>query len=343
MDKLRWGILGTGGIARKFAEAVNASETGTLVGVGSRAQASADEFGAKYGSARNYGTYDTLLDDPQVDAIYISLPNHLHEEWTIRCARAGKHILCEKPFTVDLAGAERALAAVREAGVFFLEAFMYRCHPQTRRWSELIADGVLGEVRLIQSSFCYQLGPKYENIRLSNPAAGGGIMDVGCYTASLARLAAGGEPEVVTGTAFIGPVSRVDEAASASLRWEPKGPDAFGCIGSLSCGAQINVARDAYIWGSEGSLRIPNPWFPGEGDNVLHLHRNGKDPEEVHVSGEGIGLYTHEADLVARCITEGRVEAPAPAMTWADTLGNQRTLDLWRQAVGLVFDVEKAG
>jgi predicted dehydrogenase len=342
MAQLRWGILGTGGIAKKFAEAVQASTTGTLTAVGSRTQAAADEFGAKYDIPKRYPAYDGVLDDADVDAVYISLPNHLHAEWTIKCARAGKHILCEKPFCVNLAEAEDALNVVRESGVFFLEAFMYRCHPQTRRVFDLLREGAIGDVRLIQASFSYQLGPKYENIRLSNPAAGGGIMDVGCYTASLARLAAGGaEPDEVTGVAQIGPVSRVDELAVASLRWDPAPGRELGCVAALSCGTQANVARDAYIWGSAGSLRIPNPWFPGDGDNVLHLHRAGKEPEEIHVSGEGIGLYTHEADLVAHCVADGRTEAPTPAMTWADTLGNQRTLDRWRQAVGLVFDAEK--
>lgn len=336
IPSLKWGILGTGGIARTFAKAVNESATGTLIGVGSRAPETAQRFAAEFGSPSAYAAYDDLLADPQVEAVYISLPNHLHAEWMKKCARANKHILCEKPFTVNSAEASDALRVVRESGVFQMEAFMYRCHPQTARLAEIVQSGVIGEVRLIQSSFSYQLGPRYENIRLSNPAAGGGIMDVGCYTASLARLVAGSDALVeITGVAHIGPISRVDEAAAASLRWES------GCVAALSCGTQVNVARDAFIWGSEGSIRIPNPWFPGADDNLLYLTRTGRETEEVHVSGEGIGLYAHEADLVARCVAEGRTEAPFPAMTWGDTLGNQRVLDAWRAAVGLVFDVEK--
>lgn len=343
MTQLKWGILGTGNIARKFADAVRVSTTGTLVAVGSRSQDTADAFGQQYDLTRNYATYDALVEDPEVEAVYISLPNHLHAEWMKKCARVGKHILCEKPFTVNVAEAEDALKVVDDSGVFLMEAFMYRCHPQTRRLAELLQNKAIGEVRLIQSSFSYQLGPKYENIRLSNPAAGGGIMDVGCYTVSFARLVAGAEPTEVQGVATLGPVSRVDEVASGSFRWgSSAGEDALGCVAALSCGTQVNVARDAYVWGSEGSLRVPNPWFPGEGDNVVHLHQSGKEPEEIHILGEGIGLYTHEADLVARCIAEGRREAPAPAMTWADSLGNMRALDAWRRAVGLVFDVEKA-
>jgi len=133
----------------------------------------------------------------------------------------------------------------------------------------------------------------------------------------------------------------VDELATGSLRFAPKEGAELGCVAAVSCGTQVGVSREAFIWGSEGSLRIPNPWFPSEGDNTLHLTRAGKDPEEVVVSGEGKGLYTHEVDLVARCIAEGRTEAPSPAMTWADSLGNMQTLDAWRKSVGLVFDREK--
>jgi predicted dehydrogenase len=340
MTQLQWGILGTGNIAKKFADAVVASETGSLVAVGSRVKETADVFGQKYGLPRSYATYDELVNDPEVQAIYISLPNHLHAEWIKKCAYAGKHILCEKPLTVNYAEAEDALKVVDECGVFHMEAFMYRCHPQTRKIAELLNAGAIGEVRLIQSSFSYNLGPKYENIRLSNPAAGGGIMDVGCYTISLARLAAGREPDNVQGTAVIGPVSRVDEVASGSFRFLPRTEEEIGCIASLSCGTQVALPRDAYLWGSEGSIRIPNPWFPSDGDNVIYLNRNGKEPEEIHIPGNGVGLYTYEADLVAQCIAQGRKEAPAPAMTWADSLGNMRALDAWRKAVGLSFDAE---
>ncbi|MDW8364718.1 MAG: Gfo/Idh/MocA family oxidoreductase, partial [Abditibacteriales bacterium] len=190
-DKLNWGILGTGRIAQTFAKAVINSNTGKLVAVGSRTQEAAERFGEEFQVPRRYGSYEELLRDDVVQAVYISLPNHLHAEWTIKCAQAGKHVLCEKPLTVNFAQAMTVIEAARYHGVFLMEAFMYRCHPQTARLVELIKEGVIGEVRLIQVSFAYNLGPKYENIRLSNPCAGGGIMDVGCYTTSMARLIAG--------------------------------------------------------------------------------------------------------------------------------------------------------
>jgi predicted dehydrogenase len=133
MSKLGWGILGTGGIAKALAKAINASETGVMVGVGSRAQETADAFGAEFNVPHCYATYEGLLADKDVQAVYISLPNHMHAEWMEKCARAGKHILNEKPLTTNIAEAEKALAVIKECGVFHLEAFMYRCHPQTRK------------------------------------------------------------------------------------------------------------------------------------------------------------------------------------------------------------------
>ena len=332
MARLRWGILGTGKIAGVFAKGVTASETGELVAVGSRTHGAAERFASEFGKIRAHGSYEALLNDSEVDAVYISLPNHLHAEWTVNCARAGKHILCEKPFTVNHAEAEAALKVVHARDVFFMEAFMYRCHPQTARLRRLVADGAIGEVRLIQSNFSYNMGPKYENIRLSNPAAGGGIMDVGCYTTSMARLIAGAEPEIVTGAGHIGAVSRVDEHATASLLFPG------GIVANLACGTQVAADSELRIWGSEGSIRVPNPWFPGEKDNKILLQKPGSAAEEIVVEAP-VPLYAVEADMVARSL-EAR-QAPPPCMTWKDTLGNMATLDAWRRAVGLVFDVEK--
>ena len=330
---LKWGILGTGGIARTFAQGIAASETGALVAVGSRTQEAADRFGEEFGAPRRYPTYQAMLDDPEVQAVYISLPNHMHAEWTIKCAQAGKHILCEKPFTTNYGEAMTVIEEVRRHDVFLMEAFMYRCHPQTARLQELVRGGAIGEVRTIQVSFSFNMGPKYENIRLSNPAAGGGIMDVGCYTASMARLIAGAEPEEVVGVAHIGAISRVDERATASLRFPG------GVVASLVCGTQVAVQSEARVWGSEGSIYVPNPWFPGKGTNSIFVTKNGQ-PEAQEVVVEGSNeLYAIEADTVALHIA--RRQAPSPCMTWADTLGNMATLDAWRRAVKLTFDVEQ--
>jgi predicted dehydrogenase/aryl-alcohol dehydrogenase-like predicted oxidoreductase len=333
-QRLRWGILGTGGIAHVFAQGVAASRTGTLQAIGSRSKDTAERFGLQYGVApdRCHGSYQALLDDPLVDAVYISLPNHLHAEWTIACAAAGKHVLCEKPLTTNYGEAMTVIEAMRRYDVFLMEAFMYRCTPQTAKLLELVRSGVIGEVRLIECDFSYNMGPDYTNIRLSNPAAGGGIMDVGCYPMSMVRLLAGEEPVAVTGVATIGAVSRVDERATASVGF------ANGIVAALACGTQVETDQELRIWGSQGSIRVPNPWKPVEGPNRILVQRADEAAEDVIVEG-GAPLYAIEADTVARYI-EAR-QAPYPCMTWDDSLNNMRALDAWRRAVGLVFDVER--
>ena len=342
VSKVRWGIIGTGGIARQFAKGLGASKTGELVAVGSRAQETAEAFGWEFNVPRRYGSYTELLADDAVDVVYNSLPNHLHLEWTIKAARAGKHMLCEKPLTVNAAETELALAAVREAHVFLMEAFMYRCHPQTHKLVQLIRDGAIGEVRVIQAAFGYDLGDgeeAYRNIRLRNDACGGSIMDVGCYTVSMARLIAGAamglsgpaEPQSLYGVAHIGARGRVDEWAAAVARFPG------GAVADLVCGAKVRVQSAVRVWGSLGDIEVPVPWNPGVGKIVLT--RSGKDPEEIEVPAEA-GSYTLEADVVARSLSSP--EAPYPCMTWEDSLNNMKALDQWRASAGLVFDAEKA-
>jgi len=340
-DKVNWGILGTGNIARTLAKAINESKTGRLLAVASRTQENADRFGKEFGAERCYGSYQALLDDRDVRAVYISLPNHLHAEWTVKCAEAGKAILCEKPLATNIHESMVMMEAVRRAGVFFMEAFMYRCHPQTARLVELLRQRVIGDVRLIQAQFSYNLGPKYENIRLSNEAAGGGIMDVGCYTVSMARLLAGAatgkdfaDPVGLKAFGHIGQRSRVDEWAGATLLFP--GDIIAACI----CGCQVAVDSTLRIWGSEGNIIVPAPWFPswGPGQSRITVTRAGQQPEEIVITTDR-GLYAIEVDTVAACLD--RREAPPPCMTWADSMGNMKTLDRWRREAGVGFDREK--
>lgn len=208
---ISWGILGSGRIAHTFARAVWESSSGELVAVASRTRKSADRFGGEFDVAGLYEGYGGLLDDPKVDAVYISLPNHLHARWIVRCAEAGKHILCEKPLAVNYPEAMTAIEAARRNGVFLMEAFMYRCHPQTQRLVELVVNGTIGDVRTIHTHFSYNMGGPSEDIRQQNAAAGGGIMDVGCYCMSMARLIAG----AATGKDFADPIVESDGYRSA--------------------------------------------------------------------------------------------------------------------------------
>jgi len=342
MNKLKWGIIGTGGIARKLAQALADATTGALYAVGSRAQETADAFGDAFDVPRRYGSYDELLADPEVQVVYNALPNHMHAEWTVRAAQAGKHVLCEKPLAVNADEAEQMIAAVDETGVFMMEAFMYRCHPQTQKLIDLIREGAIGEVRAIHASFGYDLGESdaaYRNIRLRNDVCGGSIMDVGCYTISMARLVAGAalgmdapaEPERLAGVAHIGARGRVDEWAAAVVRYPG------GIVANLACASRVRMDNWVRVWGAAGSIEVPVPWNPPTGRLVL-THA-GEEPVSIDVPSE-VNSYTLEVDVVGRHLADR--QAPYPCMTWADSLGNMRALDRWRAAVGLAFDVEQA-
>ena len=342
MADLRWGIVGTGAIARRYALELRESASGRLVAVGSRTIENAEAFAGQLGPARPYGSYEALLEDPEVEAVYIATPHPHHARWAILAAEAGKHVLCEKPLTLHRGDAEAVVEAARGSGVFLMEAFMYRCHPQTARVVELLASGVIGEVRFIEAVHSFAGSAEPTGRLLANELGGGAILDVGCYCMSGARLMAGVagggslavEPEVVTGAAHVGPTG-VDGWAVASLRF------AGGVVAQLTTSVQVAQPPSLRLYGSKGSMSVPAPWLPGvDGARVTEIvvTRHGGEPERHQVHADR-GLYAIEADEVARCIAAGLVESPA--MPWADTLGNMAALDRWRRAVGVIYDAER--
>ncbi len=339
MKILNWGIIGTGGIAQTFAKSLKNSKTGTLVAVGSRSQESADVFGKEFGLTRCYGRYEDLLSDPDVHAVYIAIPHSLHGEWAIKSAQAGKHILCEKPIGINHSEAMEIIEAASKNDVFLMEALMYRCHPQTAKLIELIKQKVIGEVKVIQATFSFRAWFDPQSRLFNNSLAGGGILDVGCYCVSMARLIAGiangkhfEEPTEVKGVGYIGKKSRVDEYAVASLKFPG------GIIAEISTGVAIDQENAVRIFGTEGSLTVVNPWTPSREGGLTKILINTKgEIQEIDIETVG-WLYAIEADTVAKNI-EAR-QAPSPAMTWEDTLGNMKTLDLWRDSIGLVYDSE---
>src|SRR5712664_1887152 len=202
-DPVRWGIISTANINRKVIPGAHASPKVELVAVASRDQARADQYAKTWEIPHAYGSYDALLADPEVEAVYISLPNSMHCEWSIKALEAGKHVLCEKPLSRHLSEVEAAFDAADRAGKLLSEAFMYRHNPQTKRAKQLVDEGAIGELRLIRSAFSYSLYDR-DNIRLRTTLDGGALMDVGCYAVSGSRLF-GGEPEKVYGEAWFGP------------------------------------------------------------------------------------------------------------------------------------------
>lgn len=338
-DKLQWGILGTGAIARKFALGLAESKTGRLAAIGSRSLQSGKKFTAEF-PATAHASYEALLADPQVQAVYISTPHPMHAEWAIKTADAGKHVLCEKPLTINLTEARAVIEAAKRNNVFLMEALMYRCHPQTIRLVELIHNKIIGDVKLIQATFSFSSDYNLEGRLLNNKLAGGGILDVGCYTTSMSRLIAGAamgkafdEPVEVLGAGHVGAQSRVDEYAIASLKFSS------GILAQIACGVQLNLENNVRITGTEGTILVPSPWVISRapGFSKIIIFKDGV-PEEVVVEAHH-GLYAIEADHVAEYI-EAR---QSPLVSWDDTLGNMRALDLWRKSVGVVYDSEKAG
>lgn len=339
---VRWGVLSTGRIAGVFARGVAASASGRVVAVGSRAAAGAARFAAAHGVApeRAHASYDALLADPEVEAVYIATPHPEHRAWAIRAAEAGKHVLCEKPAALNHADATAMIAAARRADVLFMEAFMYRCHPQTAKIVELVRDGAIGAVRQVRASFGFHCEFDAASRIWNRALGGGGILDVGCYPVSFARLIAGAatgaafaDPVAVDGAGVLDPRTGVDVHAVATLRF------AGGLFAQVATGIGAMLENTACVVGEAGRIEVPHPWIitKGGGKPTIRLHRRGAEgPEEITVAAPDV--YSLEADAFAAAL---RVGARAvPAMTPDDTLGNLAALDHWRAAVGLRYPGE---
>ncbi|CUX42445.1 putative oxidoreductase, aryl-alcohol dehydrogenase like protein [Agrobacterium deltaense RV3] len=340
---IRWGIIGPGTIARTFADGIAHSRTGRLEAIATR---NPDKPGLAeaFSGARIIKGYDALLADPDIDAVYIATPHTGHAEWAIKAIRAGKNVLVEKPIALSAYDADAIFHEAKKAGVFAGEAYMYRLHPQTSKLLELVKARAVGDIRIIRSSFGFNMGSFRADHRLfANETAGGGILDVGGYPVSMVRMIAGAvdgkpfaEPEKVAGAAHLGQ-SGVDEWASAVLKF------ANGIVAEVSCSimaAQDNVLR---IIGSEGRIEVKDFWFAAGhkgGTGRIDIIRG--DKVETIELPEDRWLYSFEVDAAGEAIRQGKKEFDAPGMAWADSLGNLRVMDQWRASVGLEYSIEKA-
>ncbi len=343
-EKLRWGLLATGAIAQAFARGVKASQTGELVAVGSRSLDKAQAFGKDFGIPNCHGTYEELLADPTVEAVYISTPHPQHAEWSIKTAEAGKHVLVEKPVGLNQYEAQAMINAALENNVFFMEAYMYRCHPQTIKLVELLREHVIGDVSVIQATFSFCAGFNAESRLWSNALAGGGIMDVGGYTTSIARLVAGAaqgkpfvDPVAVSGAGHLHPQTNVDAWAVGTLKFPGD------IVASIATGIAVNQENVLRIFGSKGSILVPDPYMAARDGSMpgkITVNRQGEGPREINIDSQ-VTSFAHEADVCGHAIRKGCLQAEAPAMTWEDTLGNIRTQDAWRAAIGLTYEAEQ--
>jgi len=312
---VRLGLLSTADINRKVIPGARASDKVELVAVASRDRARAEDYARTWEIERAYGSYEAMLEDSDVDAVYISLPNTMHREWSIRSLEAGKHVICEKPFSKRPDDVEAAFDAAERTGRLLTEAFMYRHNPQTAKLVELVREGAVGELRVVRSAFSYSLYDT-ENIRLRTDVDGGSLMDVGCYCVSGSRLLAG-EPEAVSGQAYIGP-SGTDWVFTGALRFP-------GDVQALfDCGTCLPNRDELEAIGTEGSLFLDDPWHANA--PVIELRRGGGTDR---IELDPADSYQLELENLADAIAG---EAPL-LLGREDALGQARTIDaLFRSA-----------
>ena len=319
-EPLRWGILGTGRIARKFAGQLGQSGRARLAAVGSRSPATARQFAEEFSTTACTG-YDTLLANPDVEAVYVSLPNALHHPWTIRALKAGKHVLCEKPLSANAAEAEQMFDAADRAGRLLVEAFMYRSHPAVEKLIEMVHQGAVGNLKLIRTHFTFNRPDAADDVRYQRELAGGSLMDVGCYCINLARALARAEPTAVQAVAHLHS-SGVDDYAAGTLDFDGR------VLGAFTCGMTVDADRTTYVCGSDGYIAMDTPWFS---DGTFTLVKAG-DRRIVRAEAP-MDLYALEADAFAAAVQDGH----EPRISRDDTLGNMRVLDELRAKIGLGF------
>jgi xylose dehydrogenase (NAD/NADP) len=311
----RWGVISTARINEKVLAGAALSDEVEVVAVGSRDQAKGDAYAREHGIPRAHGSYEDLLDDPDVEAVYISLPNGLHCEWSIRALEAGKHVLCEKPLSRRAAEVEAVFDTAEAVDRFCMEAFMWRHNPQTRKLEELIGQGAIGEIRLVRAAFSFPL-TDLGNVRMRPELEGGGLMDVGCYTVSGARLLAG-EPVRVTAQQVIGSTG-VDVRFAATLAFPGD------VLAHLDAALDLPDRSELEAIGSEGSIVVGDPWHcarPG-----LRLQR-GDAVEAIEIDPQN--SYRLELENLSRAIRgEG-----SPLLGREDAVGQARTIEaLYRAA-----------
>jgi len=338
-NKLRWGVVGTGKIADQLVRAWELSKTNELVAIASRDGAKGKAWAEKHHASQVFDSYEKMLASDGIDAVYIPLPNGLHKEWTVQAAQQGKHVLCEKPLADNARQVEEIIAARDANKVTIMEAFMYRFHPKTLKWKQMINDGAVGELRIIRASFTFFLREP-RNIRMNKSLAGGVLMDLGCYPVNIARLVAGADPVAVFASTLWGEdADRVthDEPAIRTL----SGADAHlvGVDHSASAVMEFSnnilalvdwsFTADLHQWlgvgGTEGYIGVTAPFRMGEQDQVILYDHQGKHEDViVHGANEYHMMVDHFADAV--------LNHKPVSYTLDNSLGQARTIDALYQS-----------
>lgn len=316
MTPLRVGFLSTASINRLVLAGARRSAEVEVVAVASRDGARAEAYAREHGIERAHGSYEALLADPDVDAVYVSLPNSMHVEWSVRALEAGKHVLCEKPLARRPDDVACAFDAAERSGRVLAEAFMYRHHPQTRRVAELVRGGAIGEPRAIRAAFSFPLADE-GNVRMRPELDGGALMDVGCYCVSGARLLAG-EPERVRGEQRVGPTG-VDTTFGGVLRFPG------GAVATFHSSMDLPFRQELEVLGSEGTLLVEAPWRLDLGGDVLLRRGDGVERVDVPEADS----YRLELEDLAAAVRGER----EPLLGREDALGQARAIEaLYRSA-----------
>jgi xylose dehydrogenase (NAD/NADP) len=324
--RLRWGILGTARINRALIPPLQGAARHVLRAVASREKAHAVAYAREWDIEVAHGGYQALIEDPDIDAIYNPLPNALHAEWTIRAARAGKHVLCEKPIAVSVSEVDAIEKAAREAGVVVTEAFMYRHHPQTLQLKALVDGGAIGDLVLVRGSFTFSL-TRTIDVRLEAALGGGSLWDVGCYPVSMARYLIGREPSRAFGWQREA-ASGIDDLFAGTLQFDR-------VLAQFDSGFCAPFRTHLEVVGTDGAIAVPMPFKPGLEERLL-ITRGG-DTQTMPVAGQP--LYVGEIEDFADAVLLGR----APRVSLADSRGNTATLVALYESArrgGLPVDLE---
>jgi predicted dehydrogenase len=326
-EVIRWGILGTGNIATSFANGLITMPDAQLAAVGSRKQSSADAYGDRFKVPKRYASYEELAHDPDIDVVYIATPHSLHLENMLLCFEAGKPVLCEKPFTINAAQARQAIAQARKRRLFAMEATWMRFTPLIVKLRQLLADNIIGEIRMVTADFGIRVDFD-PNFRLFNPQlGGGGMLDVGIYPISLAHMILGA-PSKITGLAEIGKTG-VDEQSASILGY------AGGQLAVLHNAIRTETPQEATIMGTEGWVRIHSPWWMPE---AMTIHKAGEEPQPMDIPFTANG-YTYEAAEVHRALRAGKLESGL--MPLDESVAILETMDALRGQWGMLYPMEQ--
>ena len=338
-NPVKWGILACGNIANAFARALKETEGSELHAVAARDGARAQAFAKEHGAARSYDNYEELLADPEVKAIYIATLHPFHLEWITKCAQAGKHVLCEKPITMNHREAKRAQQVASDNCRLLREAFMYRHHPQTRKVVELVASGFIGKVRMIEADFCYNSGIQPDSRLQAKELGGGAILDIGCYAMSFCRLIAGraqdrlfAEPVEIKAVGHLDRQLQTDMWTTAVMRFEGD------IIAKASAALRVESKSRAIIYGDTGRITVDIPW---RCDGGIRVERNGGKLVKEWPADRSRALFVYEIESFVRELSGTPIGPNEVAMRYDDTLGNMKALDWWRSEIGLAYEADR--